>query len=88
VRHLLASCSHPARILRAPRLTARRSLHRTTFVRQATNLWRLKELVWQDSLERLPHDAALAIADSFLAPVCQFARAHRRRRLRGEAHLA
>jgi hypothetical protein len=56
---------------------ALRSLHRTTFVRQAANLWRLKELVWQDTLERLPHDAAFAIADSFPVPVCQFARAHR-----------
>jgi hypothetical protein len=64
---------------------ALRSLHRTTFVRQAANLWRLKELVWQDALDRLPHDSAVAIADSFAPPVCQFARAHRCRRFRGEA---
>jgi hypothetical protein len=61
------------------------TLHRTTFVRQAANLWRLKELVWQDALERLPHDPAFAIADSFPLPVCQFARAYRCRRFRGEA---
>jgi hypothetical protein len=54
---------------------ALRSLHRTTFVRQAANLWRLKELVWQEALEQLPHDPAVAIADSFPLPVCQFARA-------------
>jgi hypothetical protein len=53
---------------------ALRSLHRTTFVRQAANLWRLKELVWQEALEQLPHDPAVAIADSFPLPVCQFAR--------------
>jgi hypothetical protein len=60
-------------------------LRRTTFVRQAANLWRLKELVWQETLEQLPHDPACAIADSFPLPVCQFARAHRCRRFRGEA---
>jgi hypothetical protein len=53
---------------------ALRSLHRTTFVRQAANPWRLKERVWQEALDQLPHDPACAIADSFPLPACQFAR--------------
>lgn len=64
---------------------ALRTLHRTTFVRQAANLWRLKERVWQWVLERVPHDPTFAIIDSFPQPVCQFARAYRCRRFRGEA---
>jgi len=62
-----------------------RTLHRTTFVRQAANLWRLKEQVWQQLLDRVPHDPACAILDSLPLPVCQFARAYRCRRFRGEA---
>ena len=60
-------------------------LHRTTFVRQAANLWRLKERLWQEVLRRVPHDEHVAIIDSFPIPVCQFARAHRCRRFRAEA---
>ncbi len=62
-----------------------RTLHRTTFVRQAANLWRLKERLWQWVLACLPHDPTFAIIDSFPLPVCQFARAYRCRRFRGEA---
>jgi hypothetical protein len=62
-----------------------RTLHRTTFVRQAANLWRLKERLWQHLLEQVPHDPTFAIIDSFPVPVCQFARAYRCRRFRGEA---
>jgi hypothetical protein len=61
-----------------------RRVHRTTFVRQAANLWRLKEYLWQRLLGELPHDSTFAIVDSFPLPVCQFARAHRCRRFRGE----
>jgi hypothetical protein len=64
---------------------ALRTLHRTTFARQAANLWKLKERVWQHLLARLPHDPTFAIIDSFPLPVCQFARAYRCRRFRGEA---
>jgi hypothetical protein len=60
-------------------------LHRTTFVRQAANLWRLKERLWQDVLAQVPHDEHFAIIDSFPVPVCQFARAYRCRRFRAEA---
>lgn len=62
-----------------------RTLHRTTFVRQAANLWRLKERLWQQVLAQIPHDPTFAIVDSFPLPVCQFARAYRCRRFRGEA---
>lgn len=62
-----------------------RHVHRTTFVRQAANLWRLKERLWQRLLGAVPHDPAFALVDSFPLPVCQFARAYRCRRFRGEA---
>lgn len=64
---------------------ALRTLHRTTFIRQTANLWRLKERVWQWLLTRLPHDPTFAIIDSFPLPVCQFARAYRCHCFRGEA---
>src|SRR5690349_22543872 len=64
---------------------ALRTLHRTTFARQAANLWRLKERLWQYVLAQVPHDPTFAIIDSFPLPVCQFARAYRCRRFRGEA---
>ena len=62
-----------------------RHLHRTTFVRQAANLSGLKERLWQRLLGAVPHDPTFAIIDSFPLPVCQFARAYRCRRFRGEA---
>jgi hypothetical protein len=62
-----------------------RSLHRTSFVRQAAHPSRLKELVWQAVVSQLPPDATFAIIDSFPLPVCQCARAYRCRRIRGEA---
>src|SRR5262249_48297890 len=54
---------------------ALRQLHRTTFVRQAANLWALKERVWLQMLDQVPHDPTFAIIESFPLPVCQFARA-------------
>lgn len=60
-------------------------VHRTTFVRQAANLWAVKERLWQHLLAAVPHDPTLAVVDSFPLPVCQFARAYRCRRFRGEA---
>ena len=58
------------------------TLHRTTFLRQAANLWRLKEWLWQQVLTRIPLDPTFGIIDSFPLPVCQFARAYRCRRFR------
>ena len=60
-------------------------VHRTTFVRQAANLWKVKEQVWQHLLGSIQHDPSFAFVDSFPLPVCQFARAHRCQRFRGEA---
>ena len=44
------------------------TLHRTAFVRQAPNLLRLKERLWQCMLERIAHDPTFAIIDSFPLP--------------------
>lgn len=52
------------------------SMDRTTFVRQAANLWAIKErlwMAWRDGLIR--HDERVGIIDSMPLPVCRFARA-------------
>ena len=59
-------------------------MHRTTFARPAANLWAVKERLWQWALGGIPHEPTFALVDSFPLPVCQFARAHRCRRFRGE----
>lgn len=64
---------------------AMRRLHRTTFVRQAANLWRVKERVWRSALDLIVHDPAFAFIDSFPIPVCRFARAYRCRLFRPAA---
>ena len=64
---------------------ALRGVHRTTFARQAANLWAVKERLWQRIVQQVPHEPDFALIDSFPLPVCQFARAHRCRRFRGEA---
>nr|WP_236065074.1 hypothetical protein [Reticulibacter mediterranei] len=54
---------------------ALKDLHRTTFVRQAANLWAIKERVWcwlRD--EMISYDPHVSIVDSGPAPVCHFAR--------------
>jgi Transposase DDE domain len=60
-------------------------VHRTTFVRQAANLWKVKEHLWQELLLLAPHDPAFALVDSMPLPACLFARAYRCRRFKGEA---
>ncbi len=60
-------------------------VHRTTFARQAANLWKLKEDLWQEFLALAPHDPAFALVDSMPLPACLFARAYRCKRFRGEA---
>jgi hypothetical protein len=64
---------------------ALRLIHRTTFARQAANLWKIKEHLWQELLTLAPHDPAFAICDSLPLPACLFARAYRCHRFRGEA---
>lgn len=60
-------------------------VHRTTFTRQAANLWRVKEVLWQRLLERTGCDPQWAMVDSFPVAACCFARAPRCRRFRPEA---
>src|SRR5437763_7430900 len=62
-----------------PRL---RQVHRTTFARQAANLWVAKHALWRRLLAMAGHDPAVALIDSMPVPVCRFARAHRCRSLR------
>ncbi|MBA3827251.1 MAG: IS982 family transposase [Ktedonobacterales bacterium] len=64
---------------------AMQHLHRSTFVRQAANIYRLTEQVWQWIREQVPYDHHLGIVDSLALSVCQFTRAPRCRRFRGEA---
>jgi hypothetical protein len=60
-------------------------VHRTTFARQAANLWRIKEALWQRLLPETGCDPRWALADSFPLAVCRFGRAPRCRRFRGLA---
>jgi hypothetical protein len=61
------------------------SVHRTTFTRQAANLWAAKEALWARAAAELPCDPGLAIIDSLPVPVCRLAHARRCRRLAAEA---
>jgi hypothetical protein len=60
-------------------------LHRTTFVRQAANLSQVKERLWCWVREAILYDPQLSIVDSLALHVCQFRRAPRCQRFRGEA---
>jgi hypothetical protein len=60
-------------------------VHRTTFVRQAANLWQVKARLWQRTVGRLTFNPELSLIDSFPVPVCRFARARWCRRLREQA---
>ncbi len=62
-----------------------RLVHRTTFLRQAANLWGVKRALWRALVEQLRRDAAVSILDSMPVPVCRFARAYRCRLFGGEA---
>lgn len=62
-----------------------RHIHRTTFTRQAANLWKLKQEMWQAIGQQIPQDRYLSIVDSFPVPVCRFARANRCRSFGGVA---
>jgi hypothetical protein len=64
---------------------ALREVHRTTFARQAANLWKMKERLWQELLALAAYDPAFAICDSMPLPACLFARAYRCSRFKGEA---
>ena len=60
-------------------------VHRTTFLRQAANLWRVKQALWQHLTTKVACDPALVLIDSLPVPVCRFARGYRCRRCAGLA---
>jgi hypothetical protein len=62
-----------------------RQITRTTFTRQAANLWKVKQELWQLVAQAIPQDPYISIVDSFPVPVCRFARAPRCRSFGGVA---
>src|SRR3982750_2064371 len=62
-----------------------REVHRTTFLRQAANLWAVKLALWRRLLAMAGHGPAVTLVDGMPVPVCRFARAHRCRGFRGLA---
>lgn len=62
-----------------------RQITRTTFTRQAANLWKVKQELWQGLTQRIEQDPYISIVDSFPVPVCRFARAPRCRSFGGVA---
>jgi hypothetical protein len=65
---------------------ALKGVHRTTFCRQAANLWAAKEMLWKHLLGGQVHfDPEVSFIDSFPLPTCRFARAYRCRRLAEES---
>jgi hypothetical protein len=59
-----------------------RRVHRTTFTRQAANLWCVKARLWQQLLTETLWNRELSLIDSSPVAVCRFARAAWCRRLR------
>ena len=64
---------------------ALKGVHRTTFWRQAANLWAVKEMLWKHLLVQVRFDPEVSLIDSFPVPTCNFARAYRCRRLAEES---
>jgi hypothetical protein len=60
-------------------------VHRTTFARQAANLWAVKEMLWKHLLSQVCFDPEVSLIDSFPVPICHFARAYRCRILAEES---
>src|SRR5215472_18221673 len=60
-------------------------IDRTTFTRQAANLWRVKQLIQQRLAQRLAGDDPLWLVDSLPIDACQFARATFCQRFAGQA---
>jgi len=58
------------------------SIHRTTFIRQAANLWKLKERLWQHFLKNALPKCRLGFLDSAPLAVCHGARSTFCRRFR------
>ncbi len=64
---------------------ALRRVHRTTFSRQAANLWKVKRLLWRGLLGGVEHEEKVSLVDSFAVPVCSFAKAPRHKSFAGIA---
>src|ERR671933_2569029 len=64
---------------------ALKRVNRTTFTRQAANLWVAKAHLWRYVLVQLHCDPHISLLDSFPVPVCRFARAYRCRTWAGVA---
>ena len=62
-----------------------RKIHRTTFTRQAANLWAVKRQLWKQVVTLVPYDRLFSVIDSFPMPVCRFGRAPRCRCFKGDA---
>jgi Transposase DDE domain len=60
-------------------------VHRTTFLRQAANLWRVKRALHKELAARLAPDDACWLADSVPVYACKFSRAKYSRLFRGQA---
>jgi DDE family transposase len=60
-------------------------VHRTTFARQAANLWAVKQRLHRRLADRLSGGQPVWLVDSVPVPVCQFARATFCARFRGQA---
>lgn len=60
-------------------------VHRTTFTRQAANLWVAKRDLRKHLLGRIHFDPEVSLIDSFPVPTCRFARAYHCRRLAQES---
>jgi Transposase DDE domain len=59
-----------------------REIHRTTFTRQAANLWKVKEMLWQHLLAHElvvlgGDEEPLLVIDSFPIPICKKSRSYR-----------
>lgn len=70
-------CRHCLHLFLAP---AR--LHRTTYARQAANLWHFNKMIWRQVAEEVAADYRLHIVNSMPLAVCRFARFLFCRRLR------
>ena len=61
------------------------STHRTTFIRHAANLWRVKQRLHERLAGRLAPGPAAWLVDSLPIPACRFGRAPYRKRYYGQA---
>lgn len=59
---------------------------RTTFAKQSSNIWYIKQLIMEELTKQLKATLeSVHLVDGFPVPVCQFARANRCARFKGEA---